>query len=220
MIQKDGEEYMLKLQKANGSVVPVAGATIGSLTGSKGFRSDWGTTGAGGRYLTIKQSKDTIWDGSICVGGAHRLTGVIVDPGANSTGTLTMTAIQTTSSPLTVNGSVNLTGTWVGPTTVNGTLSGTGTVNGELTLADGSTLVADTADPLTVSSLSLPSTGTVTISLADSDIGKDFIISSSPIDTTGKKFAFTVNGEPTNLTVIKTAGGLKAVRPGMKIIFR
>ena len=207
-------------EKANGSVVPVAGATIGSLTGSKGFRSDWGTTGAGGRYLTIKQSKDTIWDGSICVGGAHRLTGVIVDPGANSTGTLTMTAIQTTSSPLTVNGSVNLTGTWVGPTTVNGTLSGTGTVNGELTLADGSTLVADTADPLTVSSLSLPSTGTVTISLADSDIGKDFIISSSPIDTTGKKFAFTVNGEPTNLTVIKTAGGLKAVRPGMKIIFR
>ena len=207
-------------EKANGSVVPVAGATIGSLTGSKGFRSDWGTTGAGGRYLTIKQSKDTIWDGSICVDGAHRLTGVVVDPGANSTGTLTMTATQTASSTLTVNGSVNLTGTWVGPTTVSGTLSGTGTVNGELTLADGSTLIADTAHPLTVSSLSLPATGTVTISLADSDIGKDFIVSSSPIDTTGKKFAFTVNGEPTNLTVIKTAGGLKAVLPGMKIIFR
>ena len=42
----------------------------------------------------------------------------------------------------------------------------------------------------------------------------------SAIDTTGKKFAFTVNGEPTNLTVIKTTGGLKAVLPGMKIIFR
>ena len=131
-----------------------------------------------------------------------------------------MTATQTATSTLTVNGSVNLTGTWVGATTVNGTLSGTGTVNGALTLADGSTLIADTADPLTVSSLSLPATGTVTISLADSDIGKDFIISSSAIDTTGKKFAFTVDGEPTHLSVIKTAGGLKAVRPGMKIIFK
>ena len=72
-------------EKANGSVVPIAGATIGSLTGSKGFRSDWGNNGEGGRYLTIKQSTDTVWDGSICVGGAHRLTGVIVDPGASST---------------------------------------------------------------------------------------------------------------------------------------
>ena len=147
---------------------------------------------------------------------------VTVAPGATTAGTLTLSGTQAASNNLVVESGakVNLTGTWVGPTTVSGTLSGTGTVDGALTLADGSTLIANTADPLTVSSLSLPSTGTVTISLADSDIGKDFIISSSSIDTTGKKFAFTVNGEPTNLTVIKTVGGLKAVLPGMKIIFR
>ena len=113
---------------------------------------------------------------------------------------------------------VNLTGTWVGATTVNGTISGTGTVNGALTLANGSTLAANTSDPLKVSSLT--TTGTVTISLADSDIGKDFIRYTGTIDTTGTTFAFTVNGAPTRLTVIKTDGGLKAVLPGLRIILR
>ena len=197
--------------------------TIGSLAGDGYLRSDWGGS-AGDRDLRVLQAKDTTWSGKFWTTNPHRFRSLIVAPGATTSGTLTISATHEAaeSTALTVESGakVNLTGTWVGATTVNGTLSGTGTVNGALTLADGSTLIADTAHPLTVSSLSLPATGTVTISLADSDIGKDFIVSSSPIDTTGKKFAFTVNGAPTNLTVIKTAGGLKAVRPGMKIIFR
>ena len=193
--------------------------TIGSLAGSKNFQGNYGS---GDRYLRVLQAKDTEWSGKIVYDYYERFKGLIVAPGVSTNGTLTLSGTQTQSRTLTVESGakVNITGTWVGPTTVSGTLSGSGTVNGALTLADGSTLVADTAHPLTVSSLSLPATGTVTISLADSDIGKDFISSSSSIDTTGKKFAFTVNGEPTNLTVIKTAGGLKAVLPGMKIIFR
>ncbi len=193
--------------------------TIGSLAGSKNFQGNYGN---GDRYLRVLQAKDTEWSGIIVYDYYDRFKGLIVAPGVSTNGTLTLSGTQIQSRTLTVESGakVNLTGTWVGATTVNGTLSGTGTVDGPLTLADGSTLIANTADPLTVSSLSLPSTGTVTISLADSDIGKDFIISSSAIDTTDKKFAFTVNGEPRNLTVIKTAGGLKAVLPGMKIIFR
>ena len=193
--------------------------TIGSLAGSKKIQGNYGS---GNRYLRVLQAKDTEWSGLINPDGSSRFKGLIVAPGVSTNGTLTLSGTQTQSAALTVEAGakVNITGTWVGATTVNGTLSGTGTVSGAVTLADGSTLAANTADPLTVSSLSLPAAGTVTISLADSDIGKDFIISSSPIDTTGKKFAFTVNGEPTNLTVIKTAGGLKAVRPGLKIIFR
>ena len=193
--------------------------TIGSLAGSKKIQGNYGS---GNRYLRVLQAKDTEWSGLINPDGSSRFKGLIVAPGVSTNGTLTLSGTQTQSAALTVEAGakVNITGTWVGATTVNGTLSGTGTVSGAVTLADGSTLAANTADPLTVSSLSLPAAGTVTISLADSDIGKDFFISSSPIDTTGKKFAFTVNGEPTNLTVIKTAGGLKAVRPGLKIIFR
>ena len=204
----------------DGLLLQTAGATytIGSLSGSKKVRTDWDQ---GDRDLRILQARDTTYSG-LFDANKDRMGTVTVAPGATTAGTLTLSGTQAANNNLVVESGakVNITGTWVGATTVNGTLSGTGTVNGELTLADGSTLVADTAHPLTVSSLSLPATGTVTISLADSDIGKDFIVSSSPIDTTGKKFAFTVNGEPTTLTVIKTAGGLKAVRPGMKIIFR
>lgn len=211
MICENNLSAGLILQKAGGL------HTIGSLSGSGTMRSDWGS---GNRDLKILQAKDTTYSGVFH--SDDRIGTVTVAPGTSSAGTLTLSGTQTVNNNLVIESGakVNITGTWVGATTVNGTLSGTGTVNGALTLADGSTLIADTAHPLTVSSLSLPSTGTVTISLADSDIGKDFIISSSSIDTTGKKFAFTVNGTPTTLTVIKTAGGLKAVRPGMKIIFR
>ena len=158
-------------EKASGSVVPVAGATIGSLTGSKGFRSDWGYNGAGGRYLTIKQSKDTVWDGSINVDGTHRLTGVVVDPGASTTGTLTLTATQTASSTLTVNGSVNLTGTGVGDTTVAGTFGGSGALTGNLTLNNGATLgltFTDRNDKPTLPTVSgtVTATGTVNVSVS------------------------------------------------------
>lgn len=157
-------------EKTSGSVVPVAGATIGSLTGSKGFRSDWGNNSGSGRYLTIKQSKDTVWEGSINAGGTHRLTGVVVDPGESTTGTLTLTATQTASSTLTVNGAVNLTGTWVGATTVAGTFGGTGTLAGSLTFSDGATFKAFAFDEngLSVSgTVSTPGSGSVAVDVTD-----------------------------------------------------
>ena len=191
--------------------------TIGSLAGSKNIQGNYGS---GDRYLRVLQAKDTEWSGLINPDGYSRFKGLIVAPGVSTNGTLTLSGTQTQSAALTVESGakVNLTGTWVGATTVNGTISGTGTVSGALTLANGSTLAANTSDPLKVSSLT--TTGTVTISLADSDFGKDFIRYTGTIDTTGTTFAFTVNGAPTRLTVIKTDGGLKAVLPGLRIILR
>lgn len=207
-------------EKANGSVVPIAGATIGSLTGSKGFRSDWGNNGEGGRYLTIKQSTDTVWDGLICVGGAHRLTGVIVDPGASSTGTLTMTATQTASSTLTVNGSVNLTGTWVGATTVAGTFGGTGTLTGNLTLTDGATIkVDDISDPLDVSG-SLTATGAITIELPEGAEKGMAIMTGSKPDISGATFTTKVGGVERKLKVTATANGLKVGAQSLLIRIR
>ena len=191
--------------------------TIGSLAGSKNIQGNYGS---GDRYLRVLQAKDTEWSGKIVYDYHDRFKGLIVAPGVSTNGTLTLSGTEEYSRTLTVESGakVNLTGTWVGATTVNGTISGTGTVSGDLTLANGSTLGANTADPLKVSNLT--TTGTVTISLADSDIGKDFISCAGTIDTTGTTFAFTVNGEPARLTVIKTAGGLKAVLPGLRIILR
>ena len=207
-------------EKANGSVVPAAGATIGSLTGSKGFRSDWGATGEGGRYLTIKQSKDTVWEGSINVGGEHRLTGVVVDPGASSTGTLTMTANQTATSTLAVNGSVNLTGTWVGPVTVAGTLGGTGTITGDLTLSSGATIkVNDISDSLEVSG-SLTATGAITIELPEGAEKGMLIETDGKPDISGATFAVTVGGVAKNLKVSATAGGLKVGAQSLLIRIR
>ena len=201
--------------------IPGLEITIGSLAGDGYLRSDWGGS-AGDRDLRVLQAKDTTWSGKFWTANAHRFRSLIVAPGATTSGTLTISATHEAaeSTALTVESGakVNLTGTWVGATTVNGTISGTGTVNGALTLANGSTLAANTADPLEVSSLT--TTGTVTIGLADSDFGKDFIRSTGTIDTTGTTFAFTVNGEPTRLSVIKTDGGLKAVLPGLRIILR
>ena len=199
-------------EKANGSVVPIAGATIGSLTGSKGFRSDWGNNGEGGRYLTIKQSTDTVWDGSICVGGEHRLTGVIIDPGANSSGTLTMTATQTASSTLAVNGSVNLTGTWVGATTVAGTFGGTGALTGNLTLSDGATLsVADLSDLLVVTG-DITASGIVTIRLpAGTSLGSGVEIASvsGKVSLSGATFNVGVGGKLSRASVSVRNGNLR-----------
>lgn len=202
----------------DGLILQNTGATytIGSLSGSKKIRTDWSQ---GDRNLRILQAKDTTYSG-LFDDVIDRMGTVTVAPGTSTAGTLTLSAEQRANNNLVIEpgAKVNLTGTWVGATTVNGTISGTGTVSGDLTLANGSTLVADTADPLKVSSLT--TTGTVTISLADSDIGKEFISSTGTIDTTGTTFAFTVNGKPSYLTVIKTDGGLKTMLPGLKIILR
>ncbi|MBP5790887.1 MAG: hypothetical protein J6W80_01330 [Kiritimatiellae bacterium] len=201
-------------EKDSGSVVPVAGATIGSLTGSKGFRSDWGNNGEGGRYLTIKQSKDTAWDGSINAGGTHRLTGVVVDPGDSTTGTLTLTATQTASSTLTVNGSVNLTGAWVGATTVAGTFGGTGTLTGDLTFSDGATFKAFAADEdgLAVSgTVTCPAEGTVTVDVsaieADTDVA---LLKANGLDA--DKFALA-EGAPEGATLEVVEGVLTLKLP-------
>ena len=194
-------------EKDSGSVVPVAGATIGSLMGDKGFRSDWGQ---GGRYLTIKQSKNTVWNGSINVDGAHRLTGVVVDPGESTTGTLTMTATQTATSTLAVNGSVNLTGTWVGATTVAGTFGGTGTLTGNLTFGDGATFKAN-ASALSVSGTVMLPTGegeSLAIDATGLDGDEVTILSSSSITTETDVSKVTVNGL---YAVEPAAGALKLV---------
>ena len=167
-------------EKANALAVPAAGATIGSLSGTKGFRSDWGNNGEGGRYLTIKQAKDTEWSGSINQTGAHRLTGVVVDPGESTTGTLTMSATQTASATLAVNGSVNLTGTWVGATTVAGTFGGTGTLTGDLTFEEGSKLKvweSDVNGLMVTGAITYPDEGKVTVDVSELEsIGGDLVI--------------------------------------------
>ena len=157
-------------EKGAALVVPTTGATIGSLSGTKGFRSDWAATPAEGRYLTIKQAKDTEWSGSINQTAEHRLTGVVVDPGESTTGTLKITGTQTASSTLTVNGSVNLEGTWVGDATVAGAFGGRGTLTGNLTFAEGSTFKVWETDSngLSVSgTINYPETGKVTVDVSD-----------------------------------------------------
>lgn len=165
-------------------VVPAAGATIGSLSGTKGFRSDWNDTPVEGRYLTIKQAKDTTWSGSINQTADNRLTGVVVDSGTSTTGTLTMSGTQTATVTLAVNGSVNLTGTWKGNTTVSGTFGGTGTLTGDLTFNAGATFkaFASDTDGLAVS-------GTVTCP-AESKVTVDV----SALEQTGTKVLMTASG--------------------------
>ena len=148
------------------------------------------------------------------------MTGVIVDPGANSTGTLTMTATQTATSTLTVNGSVNLTGTWVGATTVAGTFGGTGTLTGDLTLTDGATIkVNDISDLLDVSG-SLTATGAITIELPEG-AGKGMIFTTgSKPDISGATFTTKVGGVERKLKVTATANGLKVGAQSLLIRIR
>ena len=151
-----------------GSAVGSTG-TIGGLFGTKNLRTD---LGGSGKVLTVKQAKDGVWSGIISDG--DRLDTLIVDPGASTTGTLTLAGSHTSVNNLTVNGSVNLTGTWVGATTVNGTIGGTGTLSGNLTFGAGSTFKAyatDDADGLAVSgTVTYPDEGTVTADVSGLDL--------------------------------------------------
>ena len=140
--------------------------TIGSLFGTKNLRND---LGGYSKVLTVKQAKDGVWEGAF-LGGNDRLDTFIVDPGASTTGTLTLAGAHTHTNSLTVNGSVNLTGTWVGATTVAGTIGGTGTLTGDLTFSSGSTFKAyatDDADGLVVSgTVTCPGEGKVTVDVS------------------------------------------------------
>ena len=135
---------------------------MGNLAGSKNIRSDWNPTGSSAannpRTLTVTQSKDTEWSGKFV---SNRITQFnVVAPTEGTPGTLTLSGEHTVSIPMQVDGSVNLTGTWVGNTTVSGTFGGTGTLTGDLTFNAGSTLkvFAQDKDGLAVSgTLAYPS---------------------------------------------------------------
>jgi len=122
--------------------------TIGSLSGSKAIRTDWGS---GDRNIRVLQAKDTTYSGSFDA-AMDRLGTVTVAPGTETSGTLTLSGTQTANNDLVIESGakVKLTGTWKGSVTVNGTISGAGTVDGDLTLGDGATIDIDLDGPLDV----------------------------------------------------------------------
>ena len=198
----------LIISKNNGETV------IGSLSGSKNIRSDFGDNGENGRILTVTQSKDTEWQGKFV---SNRLTKFnVVAPAEGTPGTLTLSGTQTLADvgnpiSLNVSGAVNLTGTWVGATTVAGTFGGTGTLTGDLTFNAGSTFkaFASGANGLSVSgTVTYPAEGTVTVDVdalgsPESDV---VLISKSGLD--GNKFALK-SGTPANYTLKVEDNALK-----------
>ncbi len=208
----------IELEQAEGVVVKENNKVIGSISGTKNLRSDLGDSN---KTLTIKQAKDGLWSGAF-FGGGDRLATVIVDPGVSTTGTLTLAGTHTHDNALVVNGAVNLTGTWVGATTVAGTFGGTGTLTGDLTLTDGATIkVDDLSDPLEVSGALTASSGTIAVDLPAGASGSSVkFLNADGTITTGATFVVTVGGAKSPYRVIRATGGLKAVLPGTKIIFR
>ncbi len=160
-IQSELADSLILPTKNNGETV------IGSLAGSKNIRSDWSDNGANGRILTVTQSKDTEWQGKFV---SNRITQFnVVAPATGTPGTLTLSGTQTVNIPAQIDGSVNLTGTWVGATTVAGTIGGTGTLTGNLTFNAGSTFKAFASDEngLSVSgSITYPASGTVIVDVS------------------------------------------------------
>ncbi len=175
---------------------------IGSLSGSKKFQGNYGS---GKRYLNIVQTKDTEWSGTIATDNSSRLAGFSLD--ATSTGTLTLSGVETQTATLAVNGgSVNLTGTWKGATTVAGTFGGTGTLTGNLTFNAGSTFKAFASDEngLAVSgTVTCPAEGTVTVDVsALEQTGTKVLMTASGLDVS--KFALA-SGQSGTLSVAEGA---------------
>ena len=188
---------------------------IGNLAGSKNIRSDWNAVNAGdnSRTFTVTQSKDTEWQGKFV---NNRITQFNVNaPAEGTAGTLTLSGTHTETIPMQVNGSVNLTGTWVGATTVAGTIGGTGTVTGNLTFSAGSTFKAFASDEdgLSVSgTVVCPAEGTVTVDVdalgsPESDV---VLISKSGLEVS--KFALK-SGTPANYTLKVEDNALKLKVP-------
>ena len=183
---------------------------IGNLAGSKNIRSDWGDNSANGRTLTVTQSKDTEWSGKFV---SNRITQFNVNPGASTTGTLTLSGTQTISMPATISGSVNLTGTWVGATTVAGTFGGTGTLQGDLTFSDGATLklFSSDEDGLTVTgTVTCPTEGKVTVMIPSTFEGDAVLMTADNL--TVDKFALAA-GAPSKATLEVVDGKLKVSAP-------
>ncbi len=188
---------------------------IGNLAGSKNIRSDWNPSGSGSannaRTLTVTQSKDTEWQGKFV---SNRITQFNVNPGASTTGTLTLSGTQTVTVPAAISGSVNLTGTWVGNTTVSGTFGGTGTLTGKLTFSGGSTFKAFASDEngLSVSgTVAYPTEGTVTVDVdaLGSPASDVVLISNTGIDAT--KFQLKA-GTPTGYALAGADNVLKLIK--------
>ena len=189
----------------NGGSTDGSTGTIGGLFGTKNLRTD---LGGYSKVLTVKQAKDGLWSGIISAG--DRLDTFIVDPGETTTGTLTLAGTHTSDNKLTVNGSVNLTGTWKGATTVAGTFGGTGTLTGDLTFSDGATLKAN-ASALTVSGTVTLPTGdgeSLTIDATGLDADEVTILSSESITTETDVSKVNVDGL---YTVTPVAGAIKLV---------
>ena len=181
---------------------------VGNIAGSKNIRSDWTNNGPDGRILTVTQSKDTEWQGKFV---SNRITQFnVVAPTEGTPGTLKLSGAQEATIPMQVDGSVNLTGTWVGATTVAGTFGGTGTLTGDLTFSDGATLKAN-ATALTVSdTVTIPAGEgeSLTIVATDLDADEVTILSSESITTETDVSKVTVDGL---YTVEAVAGALKLV---------
>ena len=193
--------------------------TIGSLSGSGNLRSDWG---GGSRDLKILQAKDTTWSGVFV--NDDRIGTMIVAPGTESAGTLTLSGTQTEENDLSVESGakVNVAGTWVGAATVAGTLGGTGNLTGALTLSDGATLnIPDISSPLAVSG-DLAATGAVKIALPEgtSRAPRTILAVDGDIDISAATFSVYIGDTKQPLRVMKTADGLKVAAEGTIIRLR
>lgn len=144
------------LEDNNGVIIPDVGVQnyvqLGSLSGTKGFRTDYGgSNNVASRNLRVTQSKNTTWSGGFKAGGssADRLKALEVCGASDATEkTLTLSGNYTGSDNELVvdaSGSVNLTGSWKGNVTINGEFGGSGSVTGAttITVAAGAKIRAD-----------------------------------------------------------------------------
>ncbi len=124
---------------------------VGALSGSKGFRSDYGgSNGDTTRCLRATQYRNTTWSGNfVCGSTSDRIGTFYVAGGENATEkTLTMAGDYTGANNVLnveTTGSVKLTGSWKGNVTVAGEFGGSGSVTGAstITIANGAKVRAD-----------------------------------------------------------------------------
>lgn len=212
----------LENEVGGGLIVPLpsdgAVNTIGSLSGSGNLRSDWNN---GNRDLKILQAKDTTWSGVFA--NTDRIGTVIVAPGGDSAGTLTLSGTQTSENSLSVESGakVRIAGTWVGAATVSGTIGGTGSLAGAMTLGDGATLDVPDLSKLLVAD-GLVATGAVNVTLPEgtSRASRKILAVDGEIDISGASFAVYIGDVKQPLRIMKTTGGLKVAAEGTIIRLR
>ncbi|MBO7182211.1 MAG: hypothetical protein J6V91_05430, partial [Kiritimatiellae bacterium] len=195
---------------AEGVVVAnMAGMTIGTLSGSGKFRSDFGTNNTTGdaRVLTVKQSAASTFSGTfrnVSATGTRRLVFAIekaegVAEGADTTLTLSGTTnLDGVSLSVAAGASVNVTGSWAQPAEVSGTIGGAGTM-GTLTLKTGAvidttrgTLAADTltleGNALTIKTAEAPTSADARLNVIKVKTAPTTIETIVLVDETGAPF--------------------------------